>query len=43
MGYCTDILEIGIFDGKKANGVDPSERAHLYEDTHRKQDKCPTL
>ena len=44
MGYCTHILEIGFFDGKRANGVDSSECAHFYEDKHRKQkDKSATL
>ena len=34
MGYCTDTVEIGFFDGKRANGEDSSECVHFYEGRH---------
>jgi hypothetical protein len=43
MGYCTDILEIGFFDGKRANSVDSSECAHLYEDTQQAEGQVPNV
>jgi hypothetical protein len=44
MGYCTNILEIGFFDGRGANEEDSFECVHFYEGRHRKQkDKYPTL
>jgi hypothetical protein len=44
MGYCTNILEIGFFDGRGANRENSSECVHFYEGRQGKQkDKCPTL
>jgi len=43
MGYCTEILEIGFFDGKRVNSVDSSECAHLYEDTQEAEGQVPNV
>jgi hypothetical protein len=34
MGYCTDILEIRFFNGKRTNAEDTSEDAQFYKERH---------